>query len=322
MNPPDSHLPDPRLNAFRPDLADRRLKGKVNAARYADGRPARVIVANAGLRQAPRPDSEWGSELILGDDVVVFEDREGWCWVQGARDFYVGYVPDTVLAAPAFEPTHIVCVPRTFAYPGPELRSPAIRALSIGSRVTVTGQAERRGTAYAMLDTGEALIARHLRPLEQFQEKWEPVFRPELRENREIERFRDSGTALGDHSADYVAVAEQLLNTPYLWGGASAFGLDCSGLVQLSMRMAGRLVPRDTDMQERAVGEMLEGDPLAGGLARGDLVFWKGHVGIMLDGETMIHANGLSMTVALEPLRQAIARIEPIYGRPTSIRRP
>ena len=291
MNRPDPRLPDPRLNAFRPDLADRRLEGKVRAARFVEGRPARVVIANAGLRQAPRPDSEWGSELILGDDVMVFEEEEDWCWVQGARDFYVGYLTDTALAAPLGEPTHVVSVPRTFAYPGPELRSPAIRALSIGSRVTVTGSAERRGTAYSLLDSGEAVVARHLRPV-------------------------------GDHAADYVAVAEQLLNTPYLWGGASAFGLDCSGLLQLSMRMAGRLVPRDTDMQEKAIGAVLEVDPLGSGLERGDLVFWKGHVGIMVDGRTMIHANGLSMTVALEPLREAITRIEPVYGRPTSIRRP
>lgn len=286
------NLPDPRLNAWRADLADRRLEGVVSTARFVDGRPARVRVASTGLRQAPRPDSEWGSELVLGDDVVLFEDDEGWCWVQAVRDRYVGYVPDTAIAPPGGEPTHIVQAPRTFAYPGPELRAPALRALSMGSRVTVAGTAERRGTAYALLDTGEAVIARHLRPL--------------------------GASAAEDH----VAVAGTLIHTPYLWGGASGFGLDCSGLVQLSMRMAGRDVPRDTDMQERAVGALLDLDPLAGGLERGDLVFWKGHVGIMVDGATMIHANGLSMTVALEPLAEAIARIEPVYGRPTSIRRP
>jgi cell wall-associated NlpC family hydrolase len=285
-------LPDPRINAWRTDLADRRLEGTVPAERFVEGWRARVRVASTGLRQAPRPNSEWGSELILGDDVAVFEDDEGWCWVQAARDGYVGYVADTALAPPVGDPTHIVGVPRTYTYPGPELRAPAVSALSMGSRVIVTGTVERRGTAYALLDSGEAIVARHLWPL--------------------------GGAAVGD----YVAVAETLLHTPYLWGGTSGFGLDCSGLVQLAMRMAGRDVPRDTDMQEKAVGARLDIDPLAGALARGDLVFWKGHVGIMVDNATMIHANGLSMTVALEPLAEAIARIEPVYGRPTSIRRP
>lgn len=283
--------PDRRINAYRPDLADSRLEGLVQADRFVDARRARIVVPSVGLKQAPRPDSEWGSELILGDEVSLFEDDEGWCWVQSVHDGYVGYVSDTALGAPGDAPTHIVAMPRTFAYPGPELRSPATRAISIGSRVVVSGQVERRGTTYALLESGEAVIAHHLRPS-------------------------------GDPFDDYVAVAEMFLHTPYLWGGTSGFGLDCSGLVQLSMRMAGRFVARDTDMQEATIGALLGADPLGGHLERGDLVFWKGHVGIMVDGDTMIHANGLTMSVAREPLADAVARIAPVYGMPTAIRRP
>lgn len=283
--------PDRRIAAYRPDLADRRLEGIVEAGRFVDGRPMRVAVPNVGLRQEPRPDSEWGSELVLGDDVAVFEEAESWCWVQSLRDDYVGYLPDTALNVPDAEPTHVVAVPRTFAYPGPELRAPATSTLSMGSRLVVTGEAERRGTRYLILDSGEALIARHLCPSGQ------PV-------------------------DDYVTVAEALIHTPYLWGGTSGFGLDCSGLVQLSMRMAGRFVPRDTDMQASVIGELLGLDPLGHRLRRGDLVFWKGHVGIMVDAGTLIHANGLSMTVAIEPLDRAVSRIASIYGMPTAIRRP
>jgi cell wall-associated NlpC family hydrolase len=117
-------------------------------------------------------------------------------------------------------------------------------------------------------------------------------------------------------------VAEALLSTPYLWGGTSAFGIDCSGLVQLSMRMAGRTVPRDTDMQASGLGEPFDPGADLAGLRRGDLVFWKGHVAIMLDGKNIIHANGHAMMVSRERLSDAVERIAYLYGGPTGFRRP
>ena len=126
---------------------------------------------------------------------------------------------------------------------------------------------------------------------------------------------------LAETDADFVAVAERFLHAPYLWGGTSGFGVDCSGLVQLAMSMAGQTVLRDTDMQEGSIGEILETGDDYSSLLRGDLVFWKGHVGIMTDADNLLHANGSTMTVALEPLSAAIARIEPHYGLPTSVRR-
>ncbi|WP_187331361.1 MULTISPECIES: NlpC/P60 family protein [unclassified Mesorhizobium] len=282
---------DARLHAFRSDLADARLKGEVSADRFVAGRPARISVSVADLRKAPRPDAGVNTQALFGDDVLVFEDSAGWAWIQAERDGYVGYVADTVLGPREQAPTHIVSVPRTFLYPGPDLRFPVSGQLSMGSAVTVTGAAETRGTHYALLSSGQALIAAHLQPA-------------------------------GETAADYVSVAESFLGTPYLWGGVSGFGIDCSGLVQLAMRMAGRDVLRDSDMQAASIGKPLEPGPDFTGMRRGDLVFWKGHVAIMTDADTMIHANGHTMLVSREGLKDAVARIGYLYGGPTGFRRP
>lgn len=282
---------DARLHAFRSDLADARLKGQVAADRFVAGRPARITAAVADLRKAPRPDAGINTQALFGEDVLVFEVAEGWAWVQAERDGYVGYAADNVLGAREHAPTHIVSVPRTFLYPGPDLRFPIGGQLSIGSAVTVTGSAETRGTHYALLPSGQAVIARHLRPL----------------------------TEVAD---DFVTVAESFLGTPYLWGGVSGFGIDCSGLVQLSMRMAGKDVLRDSDMQAASIGTPLEPGTEYSGLQRGDLVFWKGHVAIMTDAKDMIHANGHTMLVSREGLKDAVERIGYLYGGPTGFRRP
>jgi cell wall-associated NlpC family hydrolase len=282
---------DARLHAFRSDLADARLKGEVAAERFVTGRPARITASVADLRKAPRPDAGVNTQALFGDDVLVFEDAEGWAWVQTERDGYVGYVADNLLGQREHAPTHIVSVQRTFLYPGPDLRFPINGQLSMGSTVTAAGSAETRGTHYALLPSGQAIIASHLRPI-------------------------------GELAEDYVTVAESFLGTPYLWGGASGFGIDCSGLVQLSMRMAGRQVLRDSDMQAASIGTPIEPGPDYSGLQRGDLVFWKGHVAIMTDAKDMIHANGHTMLVSREGLKEAVERIGYLYGDPTGFRRP
>ncbi|WP_435658473.1 NlpC/P60 family protein [Brucella pituitosa] len=282
---------DRRLNAYRPDLADERLSGKVEASRFTTGTLMQVSAAVVDLRSEPRPDSGPQTQIIFGDMVRVFEEQDGWSWVQAERDGYTGYVSSASLEKPTADATHMVIVPRTFIYPGSDLRFPHTKALSLGSRVRIVGSAETRGTQYALLENGEALIAGHLAPLDQ-------------------------------HAADYVAVAETLLHTPYLWGGTSGFGIDCSGIVQLSMWVSGRKVLRDSDMQQNTLGEIVEPDDDYSNLKRGDLVFWKGHVAICASPDMLIHASGHTMTVTLEPLRDAIKRIAYLYDLPTLIRRP
>lgn len=284
-------LHDRRLHAFRPDLADARLHGKVNADRFVEGRPARIAVPHAALRSAPSDAAEQSTQILMGDDVTVFEEARGWAWVQAERDGYVGYASAATLGPREGETTHVVCVPRTFLYPDADLKLPNAGVLSMGAAVAVTGARETRGTNYAMLGSGEAVVMAHLKPVDE-------------------------------HAPDFVAVAETLLHTPYLWGGATGFGIDCSGLVQLSMRMIGKDVLRDTDMQAASIGETVDPGPDFTGLRRGDLVFWKGHVAILTGQESVIHASGHTMLVTREGLAEAVQRIGHLYGEPTALRRP
>ncbi|MCP1198759.1 NlpC/P60 family protein [Notoacmeibacter sp. MSK16QG-6] len=279
---------DPRLHAFRDDLADVRLEGQVRAERFVKGEGARCIEPVADLRAGRGHDTAIGSQLLLGEEVLVFERRDGWAWVQSARDRYVGYVEERALGPVDPQPTHTVSAALTFAYAEPELRTKPARTLSLGSEVTVTDEVEQRGNRYLILSTGEAVFHRHLTPL---------------------------GAPLSD---DYVDIAESLIGTPYLWGGGSALGIDCSGLVQLSLRLAGTEAQRDSDMQAAGLGVELQEERL---LRRGDLVFWKGHVGIMADEATLLHASGYAMAVVKEPLADAIARIGTVYGGVTVRRR-
>jgi cell wall-associated NlpC family hydrolase len=265
---------DKRLTPARPDLADERLRGRVAAERYSAGRMLRVIASSAPLRREPRPDAPLDTEVLMGDAVTVYADDEGWAWGQIQCDGYVGYLPSEALGE-ALEPTHRVTALRTFVYPAPQLKVPPMGFIGLGAAVAV----DNIDGDYARLASGGFIFTAHLTPLEA-------------------------------HEPDFVGVAERLLGTPYLWGGKTSLGLDCSGLIQLSLAAAGILAPRDTDMQQAALGEPLEIRPDLAGLRRGDLIFWKGHLGAMLDGERLIHANAHHMAVAIESLREAEARIQ------------
>ena len=276
---------DPRLTPARPDLADIRLRGTVEAERFVEGRPARIAVPAAPLRRRPEARAGLDTEAVLGDAVTVYDIRDGFAFAQIARDGYVGYLPETALGPADPAPTHRVAALRTFVYPAPDLKRPHLAHLSLGAAFA----AEAREGEYWRLAGGGYVFAGH-------------------------------AVALEHTEPDAASVAERLVGTPYLWGGRTSLGLDCSGLVQLCLESAGLPCPRDADQQERALGAALP--PGLEGLSRGDLVFWKGHVGMMLDGERLIHANGHHMAVAVEPLTVAVERIaEKSFGAVTSIRR-
>ncbi|PHR23666.1 MAG: peptidase P60 [Hoeflea sp.] len=281
---------DHRSHAYRPDLADIRLKGQVTADRFIEGAPGEVAIPVADIRPRPDPECSIDTQALLGEALTVFETSNGWAWVQLAEDGYVGYVREDAIREGVSQATHIVSVPRSFVYPGPDLRFPQLRTLSMGSRVTIVGAAETRGTPYALLEDGSAIIATHLCPVA------EPA------------------------AEDAVSVAARFIDTPYLWGGRTGFGIDCSGLVQLALAMTGKSAPRDSDQQAAHLGTVIE--PVSDGLQRGDLVFWKGHVGFLEDPDTLLHASGGTMYVTREPLQAAIERIARLYGPPTLYRRP
>lgn len=275
---------DKRLTPARGDIAAAYLKGLVEAQRFVEGAPHQIIASAAAVRRAPGDEAMLETQALFGDTFTVFDARDGWAWGQMASDGYVGWVRAADLSPDCASSTHAVAVLRTFAFARPDLKSPPLVTLSLTSKVAAT---ESDGK-WSKIAHGGWVYTAHLRAL--------------------------SGSA-----SDWVGEAERFLGAPYLWGGKDGFGLDCSGLVQTAMASAGISAPRDADMQEAAVGTPVTID--LGSLRRGDLVFWKGHVGVMLDASRLLHANAHHLMVAIEPVREAIARIEDAAGPVTSIRR-
>ncbi|NWG45526.1 MAG: C40 family peptidase [Alphaproteobacteria bacterium] len=280
---------DPRFTPARADIAARYLEGEIAAERFVDGWAAQVTASSAPLRRTPSPEAGLETELLHGEPFHVYDEADGWAWGQAGIDDYVGFVPLACLAAaPALRaPSHRVSALRTFVYPEADLKRPVRLSLSLGAKLRV---AEIEGR-WARLEEGGFVFAPHLVPAR-------------------------------DRAADFVAVAERFIGVPYLWGGRSSLGLDCSALVQLSLEAAGYPAPRDSDVQEADLGREL---PIEGGalpaLERGDLVFWKGHVAIMIDPVRIIHANATHMAVSVNRLEEFARRVEPSTGPLTSVRR-
>ena len=276
---------DPRVTPVRADLAAKELEGKVSAARYVAGRVCEVVEPQAPLRPEPRPDALLSTEALGGERVTVYDtNAEGWAWGQLEADRYVGWLPRGALAEVGAPPTHKVAVPRTLAFPGPSIKLPPLQALPLGARLAVV----RAHGRFAVTQSGAYVPDIHLAPLDVY-------------------------------AADFVAVAERFLGVPYLWGGKTTLGLDCSGLVQVALGACGISCPRDSDMQEAALGGAVRADPAD--LRRGDLIFWKGHVAIVRDRASLLHANAFHMAVVIEPIADAIGRIRGAGEEITGVRR-
>jgi cell wall-associated NlpC family hydrolase len=281
---------DPRTTPARPDLAALHLKGEVAAARFVAGAEREVRDAQAPVRREPSPDAPLDTEALHGERVTVYDENgEGWCWAQLESDGYVGWIPANALRPPGPPPTHRVAALRTFVFPGRSIKVPPVDALSLGSRIAVRTPQRDDSRELTDLASGFCIPTRHLAPI-------------------------------ASKEPDFVAVAERFIGVPYLWGGKTSLGIDCSGLVQIALTAGGLACPRDSDMQEQALGIPLPIDDLAG-LRRGDLIFWKGHVAIVRDEQSIVHANAFHMCVAIEPTAQALRRIADAGSIVISIRR-
>jgi cell wall-associated NlpC family hydrolase len=274
---------DPRITLARPDLASLSLEGQVRAVRYEKATVMRLVSPAAPLRAGPGPEAEQVDQLLFGELFAVLDVKDGFAWGQAARDGYVGWAEAASLSDRILTPTHRVAALSTFAFTRASIKSPSRGPYSLNALVAVT---DMEGALACVQDAGWMPMA-HLAPI-------------------------------GEAFAEPADVAEHLLGAPYLWGGRDSLGLDCSGLTQQALYAAGRACPRDSD-QQAGLGAPAPPDALW----RGDLVFWRGHVGMMLDAKRLIHANAHHMAVAIEPLAEAVRRIaDRGGGQPTAYRRP
>ncbi len=279
-------MDDPRLTPARPDLAAKYLEGRIEAKRFVTGEAFEISDSIAPLRGAPSSEAMLLTQALMGERVTIYDrDGEGFAWGQLNSDGYVGWLPDRALTKPAAAPTHKITALRTFAFPGPSIKLPPVDTLVMGAAVTVI----RDDGVFAVTRGGWYLPRQHVGPIDR-------------------------------HVDDFVAVAEQFVGTPYLWGGKSGLGIDCSGLVQVALNAAGIGCPRDSDMQQDGLGRALDAAE-SRKLRRGDLMFWNGHVAIARDADTIVHANAHHMATTIENTRVAIARIKAAGSEITAIKR-
>lgn len=277
---------DPRRYAYREDLAAAYLEGKIHAPRFAKGEPAQIARGTMPVRHRPEVSLGLETEALFGETATIFDESGGWAWVQLDRDGYVGYVPADAMQRKIVNATHRVQALGTFVYPAADLKTPPVMHLPMNAVVGVA----RGDEHFSELQNGGFVISRHL--------------------------HKPDKTA-----RDFVEIAERFVGTPYLWGGRTRIGIDCSGLVQTALQASGLAAPRDTDMQQAETGENISIRSDLQGLRRGDLIFWRGHVGIMLDAVMFLHANAYHMAVTVETLPEAAARIAKVGGPITAIKR-
>ena len=256
---------DPRRHAFRRDLADLALAGDYAAAAYVHPKPMSCTTARTMVRKVPRADGEAGSELLLGEPFLAVEVGEEWAWGYCGADRYVGYVAAAAIG-PAVAATHRVSTASALLFGEPDIRSAHVAELALGAQLVSRG---RSGLFHAV--EGGFIHERHVAPVDRA-------------------------------AGDWVEVARQFVGAPYLWGGRTRWGIDCSGLVQVALATGGILAPRDSDMQFETLGRAVDTP------RRGDLIFFPGHVGIMVDETDLLHANAFWMSTVVEPLATAAER--------------
>lgn len=274
VTPPGAPSLDPRRNAYRPGLAAKYLEGNVEAVRFVEGFTAQVMRASVPLRKLPDFARGFETEALYGETLTVYDEADGWSWVQLKRDHYVGYMPSDSLTRTALAPTHRVQALGTFIYAEPDIKTPPVQHLPLNAVLTVRATSDK----FAELESGGYVSLRHI-------------------------------ALLNRTARDFVDIAERFIGTPYLWGGRTRIGIDCSGLVQMALHASGIPSPRDSDMQMAELGASLPVSDIDERLTRGDLVFWPGHVGIMSDSMMLVHANAHHMAVVIEPLPDAVQRI-------------
>jgi cell wall-associated NlpC family hydrolase len=278
---------DKRLTPARPDLAAEHLRDLIQADSYAPGRRMQVCISHADVRREPSEDALTDTQALFGETLIVYEEKNGWCWAQLDRDRYVGYVWAEALTDKIVKPNYRVRSRHTLVYSGPDIKTPPVDALPFGAEVHIVAASAQ----FSETATGGHIYSRHL-----------------AANNRPLN--------------DFVGLAEMFVHTPYLWGGKTDVGIDCSGLAQVALTAVGVAAPRDTDMMESMLGRPADVDDRLRGLRRGDLVFWRGHVGIMQNDQTILHANAYHMAVVSEPLATARERIRvKNLSEITSIRR-
>ncbi|MEL6519535.1 MAG: NlpC/P60 family protein, partial [Pseudomonadota bacterium] len=258
-------MSDPRLTPANARVAAMELQGQLQGVTFTEGTARMVARPVVDLLRSP--DGPRDRQLLIGDGVRVFEVREGVAFVQAEKDGYVGYLPHEALGQPDV-PTHWVSVLATHLYPEPDFKRPELMGLSFGSRLRIVAEVGR----YSQTAQGHFVPKMHL-------------------------------SALSDRPSDLVATAALFCGVPYLWGGNSAYGLDCSGLVQAAALAVGHPCPGDSDLQMATLGEELPPDTPP---QRGDLLFFKGHVALVADADTLLHANAFHMATAYEPLKAAL----------------
>lgn len=278
---------DPRITPFRDDIAAAGLQNRVRAAKYVEGEQRQVAAPSVYIRTAPKFDAPIATEALSGELAMVYEIKDGWAWLQLRDDGYVGYTTIDGLSAVVEENSHRISARLTYLYPAPDMKRPPITKMSFSSTVAVVSRPEGR---FWELSRGGFVFSDHL-------------------------------VGIRERAKDYVRVAERFVGVPYLWGGKTTLGIDCSGLVQIAMQAAGGRCPRDSDMQREDVGEVVALGDLDS-IQRGDLLFWQGHVAIAQSGDWMVHASGHHMEVVVEPIRRAIERIGETHGPLAAIKRP